>query len=149
MYPCWKFVRWNLYPQNISYILQEISTPKFVNGNPGNLYPFWKLVMCGSKPRRWSLSNKSWWGTVSKAFLKSKNTAPISFCFSSWRNQSCVHSIRAETVDFPGWNPHWQLDSGWFSARWLLINLKKWCSKTLLIIGRSWNTVWATWFWSV
>ena len=93
--------------------------------------------MWGSKPMLWSLAIKGRWGTVSNTFLKSKNTAPISMWLSSWRNQSCVHSINADTVDFPCWNPHWQLERGWFSMRWLLIKLKKWRSKTLLITGRS------------
>ena len=51
-------------------------------------------------------------GTLSKAFLKSKKTAPTSHPLSKYCSQLSIVTKSAWTVDFPGWNPHCVFDSG-------------------------------------
>ena len=66
-----------------------------------------------------SFDIRSWWGTWSKVFSKSKN---ISFPASSCCNQSRVVLISVDKADFFGWKPHWQFDSAWM----MLMQLHGW-----------------------
>ena len=80
-------------------------------------------------------SRRGLWGTVSKAFCRSKKTAQISWSWSRAWDQLCIISSRAETVDLFGWNPHCWRAIGQLTSRWQEINLWMCFSNSLLRIG--------------
>ena len=66
-----------------------------------------------------SLVSKIPWSMVSKAFVRSKNTAPHIFPFSMFRSTSSAKVDKAETVECLGLKPYCILESRLFEFKCL------------------------------
>ena len=109
---------WSLRDQRLedTSILNVHYSPKYIG-------TCWTLVNQVNSlfeiPSLANLDKRTWWSTISNAFLMSKDTAPVSSPLSMLLSGSSVTSVTDVKVEFCGLKPDWVSVSKKWSKGWL------------------------------